>query len=130
MINTKVYVRKYASIIFHHIRKMDGISVDDLISSLDPIQNLSIINKSFASGGKSSNPIIFTHDKKLLLKTVSKEEKDSLIKMLPEYHRRMRDCQSFLCRIYGVFRIKVGNKQQVHVLLMRNMNELPSIVSL
>jgi hypothetical protein len=58
------------------------------------------------------------------MKTISKNEKNILLKLLPEYHRRMRDLKSYLCRIYGVFRIKLGNKADVHILLMRNMCEL------
>lgn len=125
----RVTVRKYAPMVFHHIRKIDGLSINDVLVSLDPNKNLKIINESFASGGRSANPIIFTHDKKFLLKTISKEEKNILIKMLPEFHRRMRDCKSFLCRIYGVYRIKVSEKQDAHILLMRNMNELPNDVN-
>ena len=124
----RVSVRKYAPLVFHHLRKIDGYTITELLSSLDPSKNLKIINDSFASGGRSANPIIFTHDKNFLLKTISKEEKNALLKMLPEFHRRMRDCKSYLCRIYGVFRVRVSNKQNAHILLMRNMNELPSEV--
>ena len=121
-----VKIRKYAPRIFHHFRSIDNISNKDFLQSLSPKDNLKIIKESFASGGRSANPIIFTHDKKLLLKTISKSEKDILIKILPEFHRRMRDCQSLLCRIYGVFRIEVSGKQSIHIIVMRNMNELPS----
>jgi hypothetical protein len=124
----KVKVRKYSPCVLHHIKKIDGITVKEMINSLDPMKNLQIINESFAQGGRSANPIIFTHDKKYLLKTVSKKEKDLFLKMLPEYHRRMRDCKSYLCRIYGMFRVKVGDKQDSHIIIMRNMNELPSDV--
>lgn len=124
----RVKIRKYAPNVFHHLRKIDEISVTDCIASLDPIKNQKNIIDSFASGGRSANPIIFTHDKKFLLKTISKEEKNIFVKMLPEYHRRMRDTKSYLCRIYGVFRIKVGDKQDTHIIIMKNMNELPSDV--
>jgi len=121
-------IRKYAPAVFHHIRKIDELSIRDCLQSLDPDRNLKNINESFASGGRSANPIIFTHDKRFLLKTISKNEKNILIKLLPEYHRRMRDLKSYLCRIYGVFRIKLGDKEDVHILLMRNMCELSNDV--
>ncbi|MCQ2820897.1 MAG: 1-phosphatidylinositol-4-phosphate 5-kinase family protein, partial [archaeon] len=121
-----VKIRKYSPKIFYHLRQIDGISTEDYLNSLNPNLNLKIIKESFASGGRSSNPIIFTHDKKLLVKTISKEEKDILLNILPELHRRMRDSKSLLCRIYGVFRIEVVGKQCIHVIVMRNMNELPS----
>lgn len=119
-----VKVRKYAPVVFHHLQRIDEISVSELITSLDPEKNMKIIRDSFAQGGRSANPILFTYDKKFLLKTISKNEKNVFIKMLPEFHRRMRDCKSYLCRIYGVFRIKVGDKMDTHVIIMRNMNEL------
>lgn len=126
--NMRVRVRQYAPMVFHHMRKIDNISIKDLTISLDPIKNFKIITDSFASGGRSSNPIIFTHDKKFLLKTISKNEKNVFIKMLPEYHRKMRDCKSYLCRIYGIFRIRVGEKENAHIILMKNMNDLSSDV--
>ena len=122
-----VTIRKYSPKIFYALRKIDGISTNDYLLSLSPKDNLKIIKESFASGGRSSNPIIFTYDKKLLLKTISKSEKNVMLDILPEYHRRMRDTKSLLCRIYGLYRIEVKGKQDMHIIVMRNMNELPSL---
>ena len=122
-----VKIRKYSPKIFYCIRKIDNISNDDYLLSLSPKDNLKIIKESFASGGRSANPIIFTYDKKYLLKAISKSEKNVLLEILPEYHRKMRDAKSLLCRIYGLYRIDVGGKQSMHLIVMRNMNELPSM---
>ena len=125
--NFNVKIRKYSPKIFYVLRRIDGISTNDYLLSLSPKDNLKIIKESFASGGRSANPIIFTYDKKYLLKTISKSEKNVLLEMLPEYHRRMRDTKSLLCRIYGLYRIEVVGKQSMHLIVMRNMNELPSM---
>jgi hypothetical protein len=125
--NFNVKIRKYSPKIFYVLRRIDGISNNDYLLSLSPKDNLKIIKESFASGGRSANPIIFTYDKKYLLKTISKSEKNVLLEMLPEYHRRMRDTKSLLCRIYGLYRIEVVGKQSMHLIVMRNMNELPSM---
>ena len=122
-----VTLRKYSPKIFYSLRKIDGISTKDYLLSLSPKDNLKIIKESFASGGRSANPIIFTYDKKLLLKTISKSEKNVMLSILPEYHRKMRDKKSLLCRIYGLYRIEVKGKQNMHIIVMRNMNELPSL---
>lgn len=122
-----VTIRKYSPKIFYCLRKIDGISTNDYLLSLSPKDNLKIIKESFASGGRSANPIIFTYDKKLLLKTISKSEKNVMLGILPEYHRRMRDTKSLLCRIYGLYKIEVKGKQEMHIIVMRNMNELPSL---
>ena len=126
-LNFNVKIRKYSPKIFYCLRKIDNILTNDYLLSLSPKDNLKIIKESFAIGGRSSNPIIFTYDKKLLLKTISKSEKNVLLQILPEYHRRMRDTKSLLCRIYGLYRIEVVGKQSMHLIVMRNMNELPSI---
>ena len=122
-----VKIRKYSPKIFYVLRKIDNISTNDYLLSLSPKDNLKIIKESFASGGRSANPIIFTYDKKYLLKTISKSEKNVLLDILPEYHRRMRDAKSLLCRIYGLYRIEVVGKQTIHLIVMRNMNELPTM---
>jgi hypothetical protein len=44
----RVRVRKYAPMVFHHIRKIDGLSINDVIASLDPSKNLKIINESIS----------------------------------------------------------------------------------
>jgi hypothetical protein len=128
--NFDVKVKKYAPIIFHDIRKIDNISLHDVIRSLDPNTNMKIIKESFASGGRSANPIIFSYDKKYLLKAIAKSEITILMKLLPELHRRMKNSKSYVCRVYGVFSIKNPGKENVNILLMRNMNELPNEVFL
>ena len=72
------------------------------------MKNFEKLADAFASGGRSANPILFTHDKKYLIKTISKKEKNVLLKMLPEYHSFMINEKSLLCRIYGAFRIQIG----------------------
>ena len=103
----RVTLRKYSGKVFNHFKKIDSVSVKEMIDSLHPIKNISKIHESLASGGRSQNPIIFTWDKKFLIKTISKEEKNIFLTMLPEYHKRMKDSKSLLCRIYGLFRINV-----------------------
>jgi hypothetical protein len=119
-------IKKYNSLVFHHIRVIDKISVDDCIKSLDPILNLEKINESKVSGGRSPNSILYTWDRKMLIKTISKQEKILLVKeVLKNYHVRMRDTKSLLCRIYGLFRICVSDQFNTYVVLMKNMCELP-----
>ena len=110
--------------VFHNIRKIDGIKLEDYKDSLSPIKNKEKITQSFASGGNSDNPIIFTHDKKYLIKSISRSEKDMFVKILPEYHRRMKEVKSFLCRVYGLYCILINNKEQAYVIVMRNMCDI------
>lgn len=103
----RVSCRKYAGKVFQHIRVLDSVSIKEIIDSLHPIKNIAKVKESMASGGRSQNPIMFTCDKKFLIKTIDKSEKNIFLQMLPEYHKRMKDSKSLLCRIYALFRVNV-----------------------
>jgi plasmid maintenance system killer protein len=123
-----IQLKKYAPLVFHILRKIDGIKLDEYKDSLSPVKNKDKITQSFASGGNSDNPIIFTHDRKYLLKSISRSEKDMLMKILPEYHLRMKEAKSFLCRVYGLYSIMINNKEQSYVIVMKNMCDIPGKV--
>ena len=68
--------------------------------------------------------MILSWDKKLIIKTITKNEKNTFINvMLEEYHQRMRDTKSILSHIYGVFKIQISHREN-YVILQRNMNDL------
>jgi hypothetical protein len=104
---------------------MDKLTVDDILKSLDYKFNMDIINNSKVTGGRGDNSMFRTWDKKLIIKTISDDEKNLLInKMLEEYHSKMRDSKSILSHIYGVFKLELADKGQIIVMLQRNMNDL------
>jgi hypothetical protein len=80
---------------------------------------------SFAEGGRSGSFVLFTHDKKYLIKLTTNDELSTLFKFLPNYHHKMKHSQSLLCRIYGLYTLKHGQKKKVHIILMKNMCDLP-----
>ena len=55
--NLKVKIRKYAPLVFHHIRKFDEITLDLCLNSLNPDSNIQNLTDNFASGGRSDQPI-------------------------------------------------------------------------
>ena len=118
-------VKEYSPFVFHHIRLLDKLSVDDILRSLDVKNNMEIINDSKVTGGRGNNSMFRSWDKKLIIKTINDDEKELLInKMLEEYHCKMRDAKCILARIYGVFTIELADKGISHVMLQRNMNDL------
>lgn len=100
------------------------IKPEEYKDSLSPIKNKDKITQSFASGGNSDNPIIFTYDKKYLIKSISRGEKDMFVNILPEYHRRMKEVKSYLCRVYGLYSIFINNKEQAYVIVMKNVCDI------
>ena len=115
-------VLSYSPFVFHHLRLIDKITIDDILESLDIKKNLQMVNDSQEILKRGDSSMIISWDKKLILKIINKNEKDNFINtMLEEYHSRMRDTKSILSHIYGVFKIQLGYKES-YVILQRNMN--------
>jgi len=124
--NIQFKILSFCPFVFHHIRLMDKISIDDILSSLDPINNMKKIKSMKVTGGRGNNCIINTWDKKLIVKTVNKNERQILVeKMIVDYHCLMKESKSLLSRIYGIFKIELKDKGSINVMIQRNMNDLP-----
>jgi len=125
---TNVYfkVMSYCPFVFHHIRLIDNISIDSLLSSLDPLNNIKKIKEMKVSGGRGNNSLICTWDKKIIVKTINDNEREILIdKMIIDYHCLMKESRSILSRIYGLFKIELRDKGSINVIVQRNMEDLP-----
>ena len=121
----EIKIKEYCPFVFHHLRFMDKLNIDDVLKSLDFKNNMNIINNSKVTGGRGNNTMFRTWDKKLIIKTINNDEKDLFInKMLEEYHAKMRDTKSILSHIYGIFKLELTDKDQIIVMLQRNMNDL------
>lgn len=122
--NIQFKIMSYCPFVFHHIRLIDHISIDDMLSSLDPLVNIKKIMK--VSGGRGNNSLISTWDKKIIVKTIDENERQILIdKMIIDFHCMMKEERSILSRIYGVFKIELRDKGSINVIIQRNMNDLP-----
>ena len=125
--NMQFKILSFCPFVFHHIRLIDNISIDDILSSLEPLQNMKTIKNMKVTGGRGGNSIIYTWDKKYILKTADDTETKILIeKMIVDYHCLMKQSRSLLSRVYGVFKIELKDKGSINVLIQRNMNDLPN----
>ena len=119
-------IMSFCPFVFHHIRYIDNISIDDILLSLDPIRNIKKIKEMKVSGGRGNNSLTSTWDKKIIVKTINEDERQILIdKMIIDYHCLMNESKSILSRIYGLFRLELRDKGCINVIIQRNMNELP-----
>jgi hypothetical protein len=117
-------VLSYSPFVFHHLRLLDKLSIDEILKSLDPNKTLQMINESKEILKRGDSSMLLSWDKKLIIKTITKNEKNTFINvMLEEYHSRMRDTKSILSHVYGVFKIQIGHREN-YVILQRNMNDL------
>ena len=84
--------------------------------SLLPFNNTKSLSKSFEkTSAKGGMPLIKTHDKKFLIKSVNKEEKEFFINILPKYHLHLKkNPKSLMAKIVGIYSIKIGNKDKVY----------------
>ena len=116
----KIVLDAYAPEVFLSIIEKSGLTLDDILTSLDPSNNIE--TKVDPSAGKSGSFFLFTKDKRLSVKTIKRSERLIMCRFLKKYHEHVtRYPQSLLCRIYGVFVLKIPGVAAVDILLMQNL---------
>lgn len=115
---------EYAAPVFQNLRTIASMNQEQLYNSLSPANNRVQLLKSFEkTSGKGGKPLIKTHDKKFLIKELSKSEKDLMIEILSKYRENLdKNPKSILARIYGVFSFKIKEKKKVFHVLMENLD--------
>lgn len=109
---------------------MDEISTPDLESSLNPITNKENISAIKESEGKSGSFFFFSQDNKFLIKTITKNELNTILGdfILGYYEHIKSNPDSILTRIYGVYTVKIRGVNEVHIILMQNLQIFDKIV--
>lgn len=107
-------------LLFSSLRQASNL---DLVSSLDPEANEKVLKRNIGNrGGRSTAFILVTHDRKLVLKSLSKGERELLTEMvLPDYMRRVYRQESLLAKILGVFTIRTSKGLKQHIAVMENV---------
>lgn len=108
------------------MRTIDNIELEDILLSLNPDKNFDNLN--FASGGRSDCPILFTYDRKFLIKIITKKERELFLKILREFRERLIN-GSILSKIYGLFDFIINHKEENTFIILKNMNVLPRKVN-
>ena len=70
---------------FKQIQDLDGISTDDMTTSLSPLMNTEQIFKSGQGSGKGGSFFFFSYDQRFLIKTLRNREKDNMLEMIDDY---------------------------------------------
>jgi len=120
-INEDVQTIEYAPGLFSAIRKMDNISDAMIQKSLNPDSNRTQVFKAKESAGKSGSFFFFSYDKQFLIKTMNDNEKAVFVNSLVDYlNYLVKNPDSLLARIYGIFTVNMEDLTPVHILLMSN----------
>lgn len=97
---------EYAPDVFAFLRAKDGFNNDALDATLDPAleANVEAIKKSGEGMGKSGSFFFFSHDKKLLIKTMTKGDFTSWNNLFREYFDHVcENPESLIAKVYGVY---------------------------
>ena len=103
-------------------KSLDGLTNSQIASSLDLDSNINKIFKAGMGAGASGSFFFFSHDNKLIIKTIISSEKKLLQDMLVDIndHIEVTRNKSLLARIYGLYSIKSAQFQKVSFVLMQN----------
>jgi hypothetical protein len=116
-------IQEFAPSVFFDIRLCSGVSNEDLLMSFSPGRNSNEIRSAGESDGKSGSFMLFTHDRRFVLKTISRKERQHLRKvMLKPYHKHIRTYpNTLLAKIYGLFTLSAPGLSNIHMIVMQNV---------
>ena len=119
-----VLVTSYAPAVFKYIRVIDQINELDIMKSVRPELNRMQIfktnsNESHGSGGMSGSFFFFTEDKKYIIKTMTFQEKENLMGMLPNVTKFIMETagRSLISRVYGVYKVKYPGMNKIYLMI-------------
>ena len=116
------FITEYLPVSFDDLRKNDEINDDVMIKAFSPSKNKSAIDKMSESKGKSGSFFFYSHDRKFIIKTVSGEERDTLLNIFHDYFNYMKNHKATLItKIYGIYTVVINNASSVNVILMQNL---------
>ncbi|ETW08372.1 hypothetical protein H310_00967 [Aphanomyces invadans] len=113
-----------APTVFHSLRELAGIGQASYLHSFDSDENL----REVCSEGKSGNIFYFTANRQFMVKSVPKEEFDTLRSILSEYYTYLvQNPSSHLCRYFGCHSITlpVGTRRMYFVVMQNLFIEGP-----
>jgi hypothetical protein len=112
----------FAEPLFAQLRGAACVTVEHVVSTLDPCLLRTGELRAHFSDGASSSFFCRSVDQTLVVKTVSAAEVEVLVRLLPAYTQHLlTQPASLLCRIYGCFGLKLANTSRVYFLLMGNV---------
>jgi len=113
-----IEIEEYAPKVFQKIREFENLTIEQLLLSLNPVNNTTLIK----SQGQSSSFFCSTDDNRFIIKTITKAEHEFIINhfLIYYYNHLTNYPDSLVCRIYGIFRVNIDNGDPMDIILMRD----------
>ena len=114
---------EYAPLLFRNVRK-NFVTEEEIYKAFIPSNNPEGMKNFKTGGGKSPSFFFFTDDKKFMIKTLKKSEKEILLAkgFLEDYFMHlMKNPDSLLMKIFGIFELELGPNRFVDFLITENM---------
>ena len=113
---------EYSPETFNELREDDEISDEVMIKAFSPSKNKSAIEKMSESKGKSGSFFFYSHDRKFIIKTITSDEKNTLLNILHDYFNYIKNHKNTLItKIYGIYTLVIKNASSVNIILMQNL---------
>ena len=113
---------EYSPETFNELRTDDDISDEVMIKAFSPSKNKSAIEKMSESKGKSGSFFFYSHDRKFIIKTITGDEKNTLLNILHDYFNYIKNHKTTLItKIYGIYTLVIKNASSVNIILMQNL---------
>jgi hypothetical protein len=109
---------------FQILLDLDGISLEEISESLSAAKNRHNVFKAGEGEGRSGSFFFLSHDRRFIIKTVMKHEKNSLLRILDQYidHIVQSNNESLLVSIYGLYTIQSAYFANMDIILMQNID--------
>jgi hypothetical protein len=107
---------------FGIIQLMDGIFPIDIARSFSLENNRQKVFQAGEGAGASGSFFFFSQDNRFIIKTMTNQEMERMLKMLDSYieHLECSNNKSMLARIYGIFTFKTDSFVPMNVMIMEN----------
>ncbi|KRW99337.1 hypothetical protein PPERSA_02449 [Pseudocohnilembus persalinus] len=117
------YMTSFMPQVFYKIMSKEQ---NNILRSLDLSFNFQEVKNSAGSdGGKSGEFFLFSHDNNLVLKTITETELARIKKSIKEYYIYVQENETYISKIYGVYKFYNLDINPVIMILMDNLTKCP-----
>ena len=125
LVSRKTAIFSHAFDTFDKLRVLDKISTEDMVESLDPEKNRNKVFQAGEGAGASGSFFFFSSDNKFIIKTMSDEERATMLSNLEQFVDHFKAFpNSLLAKIYGIYTVYTDRFTPVNILVMQNVANL------